>query len=204
MASSSALLLVLATTFFYNALAGNINPDRNPVYTVEARSTGYELRNYDASTWTTAKYANGENGFNMLFDYISGDNAADLKIDMTAPVLNQEKPEDSETPMRMMFYLPASDSVNPPAPNNENVFTETWPENTMIYVRRFKTSFWDAIRGNTDRIYNSQRAKLEQLMADDGLVLKDDYEYFDAGYNAPLQFWARRDEIWIFADQIAE
>jgi hypothetical protein len=65
-------------------------PTRNiavPTYTVIAAQPDYEIREYE--TYIIAE-TQQERGFNELFQYISGNNTAQTKLSMTAPVLKSE------------------------------------------------------------------------------------------------------------------
>ena len=76
--------------------------------------------------------------FFRLFEYIDGDNEADLKIDMTAPVTYRvvagEGP-NCESNYTMAFYIPGQLQSGPPAPRNSAVWLEHRPD-IRFAVRR--------------------------------------------------------------------
>ena len=90
----------------------------------------YEIRKYDDRLAVQVKYSNDERGFQYLFNYISGDNIAEEKIDMTTPVTQSVK-LDMTAPvtqtlddgkMIMQFFLPSKFTIeNAPKPNNKKV-----------------------------------------------------------------------------------
>jgi hypothetical protein len=66
-------------------------PTRNiamPTYTVIEKRAGYEIRQYAPYVIAeTPQSTDGSSGFNALFQYISGNNVAQSKLPMSAPVL---------------------------------------------------------------------------------------------------------------------
>ena len=58
-----------------------------PEYRIISATTEYEVRYYSARTVAQVRYRAGQSGFRALFNYISGQNMAAQKIEMTAPVL---------------------------------------------------------------------------------------------------------------------
>lgn len=109
-----------------------------PAYTVvEPLGEQMEIREY--STFTLASVtvesdmkSAGNQGFRMLADYIFGNNQADEKIAMTAPVFQQPISEDTQ---KISFYLTHSPE-EAPLPVNERVDIES---NAMtVAVIRYK------------------------------------------------------------------
>ena len=74
-----------------------------PKYTLVAKKTGYEIRNYAPSKWvggtfTGSSYNKVEShGFDLPFEYISGANSAKEKIPMASPVATKIAPGPGST-----------------------------------------------------------------------------------------------------------
>ena len=78
----------------------------------------YEIRKYSDRLVVETSTSNQNSGFRKLFNYISGNNYTNEKINMTAPVTQVEKNEG----MTMQFYLPSKfKKNNAPTPLNSEV-----------------------------------------------------------------------------------
>uniref|UniRef100_A0A673FTE5 Heme-binding protein soul5 n=1 Tax=Sinocyclocheilus rhinocerous TaxID=307959 RepID=A0A673FTE5_9TELE len=89
---------------------------------------GYEVRHYDAAKWVTTEAESyfmeiaTSRAFRKLYKYITGENEAGAKIDMTAPVL-----------------IKVNDSANPPKPTDPSVYLTDTPD-MKVYADSLKTS----------------------------------------------------------------
>ena len=123
----------------------------------------------------------GENGFNLLFDYISGNNTTKTNLEMTAPVLSED---DSIT-----FVMPEIYTLdNTPQPNDERIKIKQIPKR---YVAILKFSGrWT----NSNFIVKSKQL-LEEL---EKSHIKTKGNVFTMRYSGPLTPWfLRRNEVAI-------
>ena len=78
----------------------------------------YEIRKYSDRLAIQVASTCGNNSFRKLFNYISGNNEKNKKIEMTVPVTVTEKSESRI----MRFYLPSEfDKNNTPNPTSSDV-----------------------------------------------------------------------------------
>merc|ERR1711997_58519 len=203
---------------------GEVNGDYEQVpYTTIQKFNGYEERKYPSVKWvcTQGTYPveevaeeDGEEGnflqkimemmskknwknkpssemFMRLFRYISGVNEQREKVEMTVPVLSEKTPNADITMMttQMCFYLDKAHQANPPQPEEEEVkIVETKPMTVFVHIfggYAMKDSVW--IR---------EAANFEEKLKSDGR--NDEIEwssYFTAGYDSPMKFWNRRNEV---------
>ncbi|XP_013406732.1 heme-binding protein 2 [Lingula anatina] len=166
-----------------------------PQYTVVKKEKDYEVRKYVKTTWVSTSM-NGisydESIYKMfmkLFNYIQGDNVADEKIAMTAPVINRLIPGPGpacENNFTMSFFM-SPKIKDPPKPKKKDVFLSTLPELTA-YVSSF-----GGFATETDDIQKA--AKLAQILKDAGVSFYEDF-YYTAGYDSPFKLLNRHNEVW--------
>ncbi|EDO34503.1 predicted protein, partial [Nematostella vectensis] len=134
-----------------------------------------------------------EMGFMRLFKYISGENVKKVKIDMTAPVLNQIQPAQGpfcKNNFTISFFQPFEDQKNPIAPSSKDVFISTMPE-MCAYVRTYP-----GFGANTDKIEKNAEALGEALQkAGLGETYYTEMFYY-AGYDSPFRLFNRHNDIW--------
>ena len=112
-------VLAVLGSFALLSFASAYNPDliESAPYTVVEVKDGYEIRDYPASKWvSTDGYdlhvhdsQQADDMFQKLFNYIDGQNAEGVKIDMTAPVTIFIIPgagPNCESNFTMSFYIP--------------------------------------------------------------------------------------------------
>lgn len=118
-----------------------------------------EIRSYPskivARTQVEASFNKaGSEGFRRLGGYIFGDNEAEQKISMTAPV--SQSPAGDNT-YWVTFYMPAAyDLADLPKPRNAKVIVEELPSQTLA-VLRYKG-------GWSEKLYREHEGKLRALI----------------------------------------
>ena len=133
--------------------------------------------------------------FMKLFNYISGDNKMAQKVEMTAPVLsvyqnmnNELINKNSNVMMSMRFYIPKANQGNPPIPNQSDIFIITEPE---MVVATYRFGGW----ADSEK-YIANRDLLISKLGDQA----KDYDLINmitAGYDSPMSFFDRRNEIFL-------
>ncbi len=191
----ASLLSVTACSIFGSAAA----PE--PEYSVILLEPPFEVRDYgELVVVKTAMEDGSRAAFGRLFDYISGANAGEREIAMTAPVLNTDLSDGSKIAMtapvlqsrsgarEMVFVLPARMTRDAaPVPTDPAVTLDTIPPRRVAVVR---------YAGFMARNAVSEEARLRGWMADKNLTAQGAAEV--AGYNPPwtLPPW-RRNEVLI-------
>jgi len=126
--------------------------------------------------------------FMKLFRYISGVNEQTEEIEMTVPVLTRMTlMEDNMINKQMCFYLNKKHQANPPTPVDEDVKIEENKEMT-VFVHTFggyamRDSVW---------IKEAQRFAAKLSIKADSI---DFSKFYTAGYDSPMKFWNRRNEV---------
>jgi hypothetical protein len=189
----------------FAALKSVVASLESPSYTVEPQDPKkplpYEVRNYEKSTWVTTSHSTMEGPstdrqnktrremFFKLFDYISGKNEEQQKIEMTVPVLRKITPGAGpfcKTTKDMSFYVTQEFQGNPPVPSAEDVNVTHLPAQRVV-VKTFS--------GYTTEAKDLEEATELAELTMDKYDLEKDY-FFAAGYNSPWQFLGRRNEVW--------
>ena len=176
-----------------------------PLHTVILREEPFQVRDYQsyvvAETFVDGAFgAVGNEGFQRLFRYISGDNRTAQKITMTAPV--EQEAASTKIAMaapveqqraggrwRIAFVLPASFTLaNAPRPTDERVALAEVPSRRMAVVRYRGT--WSAAR------YDEELAALRKFIGERRLTAVGEPVF--ARYDPPFMPWfLRRNEIQI-------
>jgi SOUL heme-binding protein len=154
-----------------------------PDYKVLEQEGKFEVRDYPAMT--VARTAMGDGDFMRLFRYISGGNAAEQKIAMTAPVLVQHKGEGGG----MSFVVPRKvAAANVPAPKESEVSVDEMP------AAKFAALTYSGRR--TDSNETDALAKLRAWMAKKNLREEGEpvYAYYDPPWTLPF---LRRNEVML-------
>ena len=174
-------------------------------YEVVAEHGDFELRRYApmilAETHVESDFEGaGNQAFRRLFRYISGNNTARAKIEMTAPVTQEASSQkiDMTAPVvqeadgngwSVAFVLPAEFSwETAPEPNDPLVELRLVPERLMAAIRF--SGGWGEDR------FGSRESELRALLVKHGLQAVGGAVY--ARYNAPFTPWfMRRNEVMI-------
>jgi hypothetical protein len=176
-----------------------------PAYNVTfSAGTDFEVRKYAASTWVSTTIANAsitstdayhvalETGFERLFKYISGENAAKLKIAMTAPVETRITPGAGpacDTEFTISFFMDPVVATHLPDPVDATLFVDRRGETTLA-VSQF---------GGFANKYEEVQNRILALITE---TQKRGYS-FDAAhqmvaqYNSPFTIVNRHNEIWL-------
>merc|ERR1712130_388125 len=167
-------------------------------YTVTAGpfEGGLEERTYPSMMWvcnkrTESDFADGQTSklFWPLFQYIQGSNVGNLTIPMTTPVTTLvESEENVGFSLEMCFFL-GSTRNSWPAPTALSVYLQQAPERQII-TRKLGGYM------NTARWREEETAVREILTGLSKTV--DDNRIYRVGYDAPIKFWNRRNEVWFF------
>ena len=175
-----------------------------PKYEVLYTEGNIEYRRYEAYLVAETSIAEDgdwgkdtRDGFMQLFDYITGDNTLETKIEMTTPVVQGQSTKIAMTaPVvesvsngvnRMAFMLPSEYQLdNAPRPANPAITLKEMPVRLIASIRY--SGRW------TDKNVAKYRAKLEQHLAANKVDVIG--EFSTAVYNAPFTPpFMRRNEI---------
>ncbi|KAK7116250.1 heme-binding protein 2-like [Littorina saxatilis] len=170
-----------------------------PQFTVVENTTDYELRHYDQTSWVSIRKeaANLDivrrDMFMTLFHYIDGENADQVKIPMTAPVLTTVEHgagPNCASNFTMHFMLPHAQWAAPIKPTNSQVNIVTLPA-MDVYVKSFPGYA-------SDEDFISMAVELYKNLATNNKHTNvDKKQYNEASYDGPYQFADRHNEIWI-------
>jgi len=156
-------------------------------YQVVKKYKYFEIRNYEASLFTTVKlsskgYKNtSRKGFSILAGYIFGDNDKNKKIAMTSPVAMSL--EDSVT---MMFMVPREfDKKTLPKPNQPQI---NFVEEPAKKIAAISFTGW----ANDEKIAKYQE-KLKLVLETENISYTNQFYFF--GYNPPYEIFNRKNEV---------
>ena len=200
------LFALLTTSLALALTAPAVRAIEEPAYTVDQSYDGFEVRAYgsrlvaEVTVPGPAEEA-GNQGFGPLFDYISGNNKGERKIEMTAPVTQAAEPAriDMTAPVTraaadgggyvVRFMMPAQYTLATlPEPLDARVTLRELPPARFAVIRY--TGRW------TDRNDDAKRDELLAGIAKAGL--RPIGEPIVARYDPPFWPWfLRRNEIWI-------
>ena len=174
-----------------------------PEYEVLYAEGNIEYRRYEAYLVAETSMRGGNrgrdtrDGFMQLFDYISGDNTLETKIDMTTPVVQGQSTKIAMTApvvesssngvSSMAFMLPSEYTLDSaPRPTNPSITLKEIPVRLVASIRY--SGRW------TDKNVAKYKARLEKHLAANKVVVISDFS--TANYNAPFTPpFMRRNEI---------
>ncbi|MFT5291365.1 MAG: hypothetical protein ACI82F_003444 [Planctomycetota bacterium] len=177
-------------------------------YEVLVEDGDFELREYEqlvvVETLVGGDLGEKQNtAFFRLFDYISGENSAQQKIAMTAPVLQEPESveiemtapvfqEQTEGGWKMSFVLPREYTLeNAPAPTNQNVALR------QIQPKRVASIRYSGLRSETKM--ERQVERLHKWIEAQGLSVQSGPR--SAAYDPPFTLpFLRRNEVLIEVD----
>jgi hypothetical protein len=156
-------------------------------YSVVKTYDGFEIREYEASLFTSVKMATNKyeeassSGFRVLAGYIFGNNSDSQKIAMTSPVAMTMN--DS---MTMMFMVPRNLKKDElPKPNDSRITLQEEPAKTVAAI---KFSGW----ANNEKL-EKYKQKLSDLLVAENIAHTGKFIYL--GYNPPYDVVNRRNEV---------
>merc|ERR1719347_1074779 len=127
--------------------------------------------------------------FMKLFRYISGVNVDYQEIEMTVPVLTTlEKMENMTMFQKMCFYIPSEFQDSTPQPLELGVTIEQLQKMT-VYVHQFggyamsEMNWWKHCE------------QFLEVLSSAGVSDADPTQCLTAGYDSPMKFWNRRNEV---------
>jgi hypothetical protein len=203
--AKSTLRLALAAAVAAALVSSSAMAIEEAAYTVVEARGAIELRDYEprilVETTVEGDFEeSGNRAFRLLFNYISGANRSQTKIEMTSPVSQEAASE--KIPMtapvsqergpegwRVAFLLPASYSwETAPRPTDERVSLRRIPAQRMAAIRFSGTWGWSR--------FAEHESTLRAFMAEQGLEATGAPEF--ARYNPPFTPWfLRRNEVLI-------
>jgi hypothetical protein len=165
-------------------------PIETQKYRVVKIEDGFEIRFYPVATFATI-HSSGTNykevassGFRKLAGYIFGGNEQNKSIAMTAPV----RMEMSEKGSSMSFVMPSKyDETNLPKPKDASVQISKSQEMYAAVI-----TFGGYANDEKIEVYKN---KLVALLEKKEIKIIGGYNFL--GYNAPFQFYSRKNEITI-------
>jgi len=156
-------------------------------YQVVKKYKDFEIRNYEASLFTTVKLSSkgykdtSRKGFSILAGYIFGDNDKNKKIAMTSPVAMSL--EDSAT---MMFMVPREfDKKTLPKPNQSQI---NFVEEPAKKIAAISFTGW----ANDEKIEKYQK-KIKLILDTENISYTNQFYFF--GYNPPYEIFNRKNEV---------
>lgn len=179
------VIFIVSQIYFYQ-LSHKIDQYK---YVVTETYDDFELRQYESSLFTTVQlntdvYENAsKKGFSVLGGYIFGNNEEGKKIPMTSPV---SMTIDEE--IIMMFLVPEGLTKEKlPKPFNSKIKFVEVPQ------KKFAAISFNGWSSQSKIDYNQK--KLIKLLEDNNIEYLDNYLF--CGYNSPLEFFFRKNEILI-------
>jgi SOUL heme-binding protein len=154
-------------------------------YQVLIQEGPFELRHYEPMVVVTSRESDlsGGNGFNQLFNYISGNNHGSKNISMTAPVIDSLEGQQSTT----SFVMPKDFQLQDVPLPNDPALTSREIKARQVAVIRFPGTI------NSQTI-NDKKTELEEWLKQKEMKPIGAMEL--ARYNAPyVPPFARRNEI---------
>jgi hypothetical protein len=185
-ASLGLLFLMIQS---YKLLSNNLKTE-NQKYRLVLKDAQFEIRFYPVATFAKI-YSEGtdyksvaNSGFRKLAGYIFGGNDQGKSISMTAPV----RMELSEKGSSMSFVMPEKyKEADLPKPKDASIqIVKSIPQYVAVI------SFGGY--ANDEKI-KEKRDVLLKLIQKKGIKIAGEYTYL--GYNAPFQFWSRKNEVVI-------
>jgi len=176
-------VLLIISQFYFTMAQIETQP-----YRIIKTEKDFEIRQYPSATMATISmdaktYKElSSSGFRKLASYIFGGNEANKSISMTSPV----HMDINDSLSTMSFVMPASyNKENLPKPNDSTISIKSTAEEYVAVIRFGGYA-------NDDKI-KKYAALLEKSLKSHSIEYFGNFRFL--GYNAPFQFWGRRNEI---------
>ena len=202
---NQGLSLKKITTVLITIYSGVAMAIEEPKYVVKSKTDQFEIRSYDstivAETFVDADFDNAGNAaFRILADYIFGNNTSKTKIEMTAPVTQQNNSE------KISMTAPVTQSQNAGGhlvqftmPANYTMQTLPIPNDSRVVLREIlpRTVAVFSYSGSWSETHYNEKLEQFKLALDKNNIKTVGKPVF-ARFNSPFQIWfLRRNEIWI-------
>ena len=181
-------LLVSIVIFIQISSIMASNKTETQKYRVIKTEKEFEIRFYPPATLATVTSSAksykelASPGFRKLANFIFGGNQSKKSISMTSPV----HMDINDTASSMSFVMPSAyTKVNLPKPNDPNVIISTTSEEYVAAIRFSGYASDSELKKYSD--------KLRSALDSHGIRYYGNFRFL--GYNAPFQFWGRRNEI---------
>lgn len=165
---------------------------------VRSLSPSVEIRQYPVQQWVSYSELNTDfdssmtDGFNKLFQYISGSNDKQVKVEMTAPVLLRVIASQGpfcKTNFTTSFYVPRQyQTASPPKPSENDVFLDSYGEDQVAVLSFGGFAKFEDAKTQLLDLYNTLTSY--QIAYD-----QDTWAF--AGYDAPYRVSGRHNEVWV-------
>ncbi len=182
------VVAVLLTILIISQLYFTMAKTETQAYQVIKTEKDFEIRLYPPATMATISmdvktYKElSSAGFRKLASFIFGGNQDNKNISMTSPV----HMDINDSLSSMSFVMPANyNKDNLPKPNDTSVILKTTTEEYVAALR-----FGGYANDEEIKMY---AAKLESALKAKGIEYFGNFRFL--GYNAPFQFWGRKNEI---------
>jgi len=134
--------------------------------------------------------------FMKLFRYISGVNAEQQEVEMTVPVLTtMQELEGDQMYKQMCFYLPREHQASPPTPTEEGVTIQQLKEMTVMVKQFGGYAMRDWVWMKECKAFSEELQVAKDIELSDELKDIDFKQCVTAGYDSPMKFWNRRNEV---------
>jgi len=157
-------------------------------YRIIKTERDFEIRLYPPATMATISMAAktykelSSAGFRKLASFIFGGNQSNENIAMTSPV----HMDINETKSCMSFVMPSNyNKDNLPKPNDPSITIKTTTEEYVATIRFGGYA--------NDEEIKTYAAKLESALKANRIEYYGNFRFL--GYNAPYQFWGRKNEV---------
>ena len=168
---SKIFIIIFYSTFLF--AYSSVMANEEAKYDVVNSNNTYEIRKYSDRLAVQVVSTSGNNSFRKLFNYISGSNEKNQKIEMTVPVTVIKKSGNTV----MQFYLPSEFNKN----NIPN------PTGSDVEVISIKGGYYAAIK-YSGRASEKNFIKHKKILEDE--LSKDSIEIMSpaikATYNSPF------------------
>lgn len=161
-------------------------------YSVILNDDDFEIRYYEpAIKASVTSDENSNNNFYKLFQFISGNNSKNEKIEMTTPVYMKSEDEKN----KMEFVMPSKF-------NMDNI---SLPNDASISIYETQAKYFACVRyggySNSSKFQEHSTRLSEKLREMDIQMIGD---IFYVSYNSPYKVFNRRNEVMVEIEYVVE